>query len=305
MILLDKRRCRVECSYQARLAVFLVVRGVSVLVRFFGFVGALLGAVFSVSAAVAGIPDKVISHRALYEVTLKSARVGSGISDVKGRIVVEWSDACEGFTMNQRFYTELNDSQGNLTASDRWISSWEAHDGSLFRFDLTDYLNGKLTDRATGRATGSGKADNGKEVRYGLPSERKVALPGKTIFPTQHTFEMLEAAQNGQRIHSSTVFDGSVDGEFYDVVAFIAGPTKANRAPDLSDVPGSDGFSDMKSWQVVIAYYLHGAPQEMPEYEFGFVLYENGVAADLVMDYSDFSLQGRLSRIDTLPDAGC
>ena len=142
-------------------------------------------------------------------------------------------------------------------------------------------------------------------MHYGKPSERRVALPGKTIFPTQHTFQMLEAANSGQRIHSSTVFDGSVDGEFYDVVAFIAGPTKAEAAPDLTDVPGGSDLSKMKSWNVVIAYYLHGAPQEIPEYEFGFVLYENGVAADLVMDYSDFSLQGTLSRVDTLPDSGC
>lgn len=281
------------------------VSGVGVLVRVCTSVGAVFAAFALLSSAQAGIGDKVLSHRALYEVSLKSARNGSGIADVKGRIVVEWSDACDGFTMNQRFYTELNDSQGNLTASDRRISSWEAHDGSLFRFDLTDYLNGELTDRASGRATPTGDPDGEKQVQYGQPADLKVELPGKTIFPTQHTFQMLEAANSGQKMHSSTVFDGSVDGEFYDVVAFISGPIAAAQRPDLSDVPGGDDFSGMKSWNVLIAYYLHGTQEEVPEYEFAFVLYENGVAADLVMDYSDFSLSGTLSSVETLPDSGC
>ncbi len=281
------------------------VSGVGVLVRVCASVGAVFAAFALLPSAQAGIGDKVLSHRALYEVSLKSARNGSGIADVKGRIVVEWSDACEGFTMNQRFYTELNDSHGNLTASDRWISSWEAHDGSLFRFDLTDYLNGELTDRASGRATPTGDPDGEKQVHYGQPADLKVELPGKTIFPTQHTFQMLEAANSGQKMHSSTVFDGSVDGEFYDVVAFISGPITAAQQPDLSDVPGGDDFSGMKSWNVLIAYYLHGTQEEVPEYEFAFVLYENGVAADLVMDYSDFSLSGRLSSVEALPDSGC
>lgn len=283
----------------------IVLSGVVVVFRSLTVIVAFAGVCLSANAAPAGIADKVLSHRALYEISLDSARTGSGISDVKGRIVVEWSDACDGFTMNQRFYTELNDTQGNLTASDRWISSWEAHDGSLFRFDLTDYLNGKLADRATGRAIPSKNTDGGKEVQYGKPKQKRIALPGKTIFPTQHTFEMLEAANSGQRLLSSTVFDGSVDGEFYDVVAFISAPIKKEKQADLSAVTGGKDLAQMKSWNVVIAYYLHGASEEIPEYEFGFVLYENGVAADLLMDYSDFSLQGTLSSVETLPDSGC
>ncbi len=283
----------------------MVASGVGIVFRFLSVLGALAALAGSAAAAPAGIADKVLSHRAHYEIALKSARSGSGITDVKGRIVVEWSDVCDGFTMNQRFYTELNDSQGNLTASDRWISSFEAQDGSLFRFDLTDYLNGQLADRASGRAEAKAVPDGSKEVTYGAPTDRIVALPQKTIFPTQHTFEMLKAATKGEKIVSSTVFDGSIDGEFYDVVAFISGPPKAEGKPNLNDVPGADDLAKMKSWNVMIAYYLHGKESEVPEYEFGFILYENGVAADLVMDYSDFSLSGTLSRVDTLPDTGC
>ena len=283
----------------------MVLVGVSRLTRLVGILCVLVFSVSLASAPQAGIADKVLSHRALYEISLKSARTGSGISDVKGRIVVEWSDACDGFTMNQRFYTELNDSQGNLTASDRWISSWEAQDGSSFRFDLTDYLNGQLAERATGKASLSGQKTGDKQVRYGAPEERLVPLPDKTIFPTQHTFQMLEAAKKGQKIHSSTVFDGSVDGEFYDVVAFIAGPASQAKMSAISSIPGGDDLQKMKNWNVVIAYYPHGADQELPEYEFSFVLFENGVASDLVMDYSDFSLQGALSSVESLPDSGC
>ncbi len=57
-------------------------------------------------------------------------------------------------------------------------------------------------------------------------------------------------------------------------------------------------------WPVEIAYFDpgEGNGEELPSYRITFKLYENGITRDLVMDYGDFSMTGRLVELTPLKD---
>jgi hypothetical protein len=45
--------------------------------------------------------------------------------------------------------------------------------------------------------------------------------------------------------------------------------------------------------------------EEMPAYQMRFTLYENGVTNNLVMDYGDYALSGKIERIEPLKVSDC
>ena len=63
-------------------------------------------------------------------------------------------------------------------------------------------------------------------------------------------------------------------------------------------------------WPVSIAYFDNRADgaasgEQTPTYQMSFLLYENGVTRDLLMDYGDYVLSGRLESIDALEPSPC
>lgn len=236
--------------------------------------------------------------------TLQRSKPGAGIASLAGRIAVEWTNDCDGFSFNQRFYSRMGDSQGNQTVSDRWVTSWESRSGDAFNFSLTDYADGSLFEKAKGRADRANGEGQGF-IHYQEPKSIEIEIPRDIIFPTEHTFALINAALAEKRALTRTVFDGSSDGALYDVVAFIGDRQTSGDRPDLSDVDGGDQLKSVKSWPVRVAYFEHGSTSEAPQYEFGFVIYENGVSADLLIDYEEFSIAGRLGSLETIGAKKC
>ena len=64
------------------------------------------------------------------------------------------------------------------------------------------------------------------------------------------------------------------------------------------ETPALAGLSADPFWPVDIAYFdlskAGATGEELPEYRISFKLHENGVTRDLVMDYGDFSMTGKL-----------
>src|SRR5690349_17558963 len=69
-------------------------------------------------------------HRAIYEMSLAEARGGAGVTAVSGRMVYELTgSACEGYTQNMRFVTQMTNQKGAATLTDLRSSSWEEGSG--------------------------------------------------------------------------------------------------------------------------------------------------------------------------------
>ena len=62
------------------------------------------------------------------------------------------------------------------------------------------------------------------------------------------------------------------------------------------ELPVLDKLSKDKYWPVDIAYFdeANDGGEEIPEYRIAFKLHENGLTRDLLMDYGDFSMKGKL-----------
>src|SRR5438874_13768764 len=62
---------------------------------------------FVFAAAVVGVapsaePAEIAPHRALYTMSLGSARNDSGVVEARGTMDYEWGEPCEGWTIEQR-----------------------------------------------------------------------------------------------------------------------------------------------------------------------------------------------------------
>ena len=106
------------------------------------------------SAHAAGEGIALAPHRAVYEMTLVEARGGAGVTQVTGRMVYELTgSACEGYTQNMRFVTNMTNQDGAAVISDLRSSSWEDASGKRFRFNSSQFRDDKATEATAGDAT--------------------------------------------------------------------------------------------------------------------------------------------------------
>jgi len=251
-------------------------------------------------------PVKLTPHRAVYEMTLDEARSASGITGIDGRMVFEFTGSeCDGYTLNMRMVTQMTDSQGQTNLTDLRSSTWEEGNGQKFRFQSAQYLNDKLGDVTMGRATRT-PPDPAVQVKLSQPSHAELNLSGKVLFPTQHSFALMNAAQEGESLLQAEIYDGSEKGQkVYETTAFIGKPVPPGSEDKIEAPAKEKGLADLVSWPVSIGYFEAKGGDLTPSYQIDFRLYANGVSRELLIDYGDFSIHGTLSKLDYLKAEAC
>lgn len=247
-------------------------------------------------------------HRAVYNITLHNSAPGSGVTEMKGRMVYEIvGSACEGYTQNMRFVTRMSNRKGIEQMNDIRTSTWEGGEGERLRFNTTQYHDRKLALSTQGDAK---RQSSGGMVKVELakPSQKNVTLQPKTIFPMQHAKAIIEAARSGKGILKANLFDGSDRGQkVYETTAII-GSQWAPGAKAI-DVPAKnvEPLSKLVSWPVAISYFEMNTDKidALPVYELSYRYFENGVTSRLVIDYGDFAIAGKLQELTFLDEATC
>ncbi len=250
-----------------------------------------------VSTSVSAQAPALLAHRAIYDLGLDRSTSGSGIIGARGRLVMEWADTCDGYTLNQRIRNELRQT-GNDYIADLTVSTWEANDGSAFRFSSRHVVNDKTVEEVLGRAKSASDGGEGK-ADFKKPSKSTLTLPRGTIFPTQHALLLLERAARGEKFIRATVFDGSSNEGLQATTAVIV-----ERFPrGTYKGQGDSVLGPLESWRMQIAYFKidPAGGDSQPEYEVAFRLFENGVSTDVILDYGDFALRGVLTIFESLP----
>lgn len=260
------------------------------------------------NADAAGNKPILAPHRATYDLTLDTASGRSGIVAIKGRMVYEFTGAeCEGYTVNLRIVTQFTDNDSKKSVTDVRTSSWEASDGSTFRFSSSHYLNSRRTQATQGSAKAGGSGEPGSFV-LDKPAVKKSKMPLNTLFPTIHLSKMIEKALQGESIFEVPLFDGGDGGKVYETTTFIG----REREPGTVKLTGKVDdkarkmIENMKSWPINISYFEgKAAGEETPAFEFAFDVFENGVASKVLINYSVFSMKGKLSFLELLDGPGC
>lgn len=236
------------------------------------------------------------SHRAVYTMSLGTARSGSNTVDARGVMYLEWAEACDGWTVSQRVKLTLYASQGGEIDTDSNYSSWESKDGNNYRFTVRNLRNGKVSEEFRGDARLDGPDRSGKAT-FSTPSGLSFNLPKGSMFPTEHMVNLIAAAQAGERRLSRVMFDG----------ASIDGPLEVNAIIGAQMAPSATGeeLTRGASWPVRMAFFTLQSQQAEPQYEVAVRLHDNGVANHFVLDYGDFTVTAELAKMEPLPKPRC
>ena len=255
-------------------------------------------------------PNVLASHKALYTVTLTGTRPGSDYIDVSGKMILEFTDACEAWKTSQKSLLRTVTGEGTESLSHSDFEAYETKNGRDYNFTVRQTQDGD-TSEFRGVAHRDGPGDTGT-ASYTKPDKTNYKLPPHFLFQTAQQVKLIEYAKKGGHFLSGDMFDGSEGGgaaHFNAIVLKTPGQdTAANLQNPLLDSPlhrvriafyPPAGTEDKSDGQTA------GDSNEEPEYEMTMTVHDNGVVSDYDYDYQDFSVHGQLQAIQVLPRPHC
>lgn len=265
-----------------------------------GLLAAVIVAVCAPRAAQAE-PPALATHRAVYDLSLAKATGAKAPAQARGRIAFDFAASCEGYVQNFRQITELQPSEGAAKLSDMRSATFEALDGSDYRFKVETKI-----DNASAEAI-DGKAQKGNDARVAVeltrPRRAHLDLDGPTVFPSEHLRRIIAAARAGETLVEARVYDGTGEGDkVFDTLTLIGKPVET-AAPEKA--AQSETLKGMKRWPTAVSYFEPGKRDGQPIYVLSFDLYENGVSRALKLDYGDFVLKGDMTELTISPSPTC
>lgn len=249
----------------------------------------------------------LVPHKALYNIALHSVKNTSKVINVEGQMLYSMERTCEGYLSNHHFNLlyEYEDTPGLMVTSD--FTSSENFAGNKLEFFSSRNRESDLIEEYSGAASLDAKGTG--IAQYIQPLERDFILPEGTVFPTQHTFNVINAAKKGQKFYTATVFDGSDETGPLLVNAFIldsgAPLAPVNASLSKTSKAVSSQLLDTKSWKVRLAFFPLESDLSEADYEMTVRLHENGVISDMFVEYTDFSVTQKLVAIEEITKAEC
>src|SRR6266852_6762075 len=114
----------------------------------------------ALAAAGGAAAVEIAPHRALYSMTLGTAKPNSGVVAARGSMVFEWGETCDGWTVEQRYKLRLRYGEasagggagdGEIEISSNFVT-WESKDGLRYRVYQKKLKNGELDGETRGEA---------------------------------------------------------------------------------------------------------------------------------------------------------
>ncbi len=253
------------------------------------------------AAAPAGLEAaELLSHRAIYRMSLGDANGGSEVVAADGMMLYRFAQGCDGWTVENRTYLRLRYERGSDTETVWTFVSWEAADGLSFRFNARYEQDGSVIEKLRGEAS-LGASGAGGSARFSLPGKEVVALPEGAMFPTGHMLKLIATAQAGKKILNEVVFDGSSLDNPYRVSAIMA----ALPVAGVEALAKTAGLPSSPAWWVRMAFFPFRGEDSLPEFELGARYRQDGVADEITQHFENFSLVLRLKELEVLPKPDC
>jgi EipB-like len=275
----------------------------------------VVAALLATAAVVGGFPAQRVaaltpagdlaSHRAIYELKLAHTRGNSPAVAARGRILYDFSgNSCDGYALQFRQVSELDNGEGKVTLSDLRSTTWEDGASKKFIFKSQNYVNETLIDTVDGQA--ERQRDN-VAVSLKEPAAKTFDVAAGTVFPTDHMRRIIEAAREDKNILELPVFDGSEKGEkVYNTLTVIGAAIAPNERVPTDAAAREPALAALKRWPVTVSYFEKTARDDQaPVYSIRFEVYENGVSRALVLDYNDFAISGELISIELRNSTPC
>jgi hypothetical protein len=244
----------------------------------------------------------VTPHRALYIMSLESAKPSSGVVGANGTLAYQWGETCDGWTIEQRYKLNMQYEEDPAADIGSAFVTWESKDGLKYRFNQRKTRNGELQEEIRGDATLNAK-DHSGTANFVKPKEQSFNLPSGSFFPTAHTLTLIHKGETGENYLSAPVFDGSeFDGAV--LISAVLGPkTAIGAAPHPSDV--ASPLLKRPSWKVHLAFFPESSKDERPDYELGMRMLDSGISSEMTIDYGDYVVRAKLKELEALTKPAC
>jgi hypothetical protein len=273
--------------------------------------GLFLGVLVLTVSLVVGTASSanLVPHRAAYTIKLISATAKSGLTDIRGLMVLEWAESCDHWTVQQKARFEFVRAQGPVLQTETSFTSWESKDGRDYGFNLHSERGGQVIDDLRGKATVGGESGGGVATLT-RPTATKIKLPKGTMFPTTHAALLIDRAAAGDRRLSRVVFLGQREDDPMEINAVISPVGAADRERAVAQLGETEKqqagpLMQGRAWRTRIAFFAIQSDAVAPEFEVEEILYANGIAADVMVEYEDFSMIYSLERLEPLPKPTC
>jgi hypothetical protein len=268
---------------------------------------AALIASFDARLAAALTPAlELASHRAVYELKLAHTRGKSSIATARGRILYDFSgNACDGYALQFRQVSELDNGEGKVTLSDLRSTTWEDAAAKRFVYKSENHINQRLIDSVEGEAE---RQLDKVAVSLFKPIEKKFELDTAVTFPTDHMRLIIEAARREQTILELPIYDGSEKGEkVYHTLSVIGRAIDSNERVPTDAAAHLQALANLKRWPVTVSYFDRAAAggDQAPVYSIKFEVYDNGISRALMLDYNDFAISGELTSLEIRDTKPC
>jgi|GEM_PF-4608862 len=261
-------------------------------------IAALLMTAFLASPALAQTavaPTKtvnIIPHRAYYTVKLKNAEGDSQVKATDGRMIIELTHDCEGWTLKQESASVVDLKEAPSEMMRSVYTAWESDDGKSLKFKTERVFDEKMKDSVEGFA---GFTDKGGTITYNSPETKEVKMAAGTLPPIAHLQKLLETAESGQRTSSVQVFDGSFYGNPVLIDTFIG-----DKKGDCKLTENKDGLYPMN-----LAIYAMPSVSSNPNFEIKQNIGKNGVMCSYEIKFDNYTVIGELDKYEPLPDKVC
>ena len=252
------------------------------------------------------------SHKALYTVTLTNTRPGSDYLDVSGKMILEFTDACDAWTTSQKSLLRTVTGEGTEDRC-RTATSPRGRARTALTINSRSARPRTATPANIAAMPGAVRRATGGTADYTKPETAHYKLPPHFMFQTAQQVKLIEYARKGGHFLSGDMFDGSEGGGAAHFNAVIL------KTPGTDPVaPGvKNPLLDSPRHRVRVAFYPPAGADdpadgqaaadsnEEPEYEMTMTVHDNGVVSDYDYDYQDFSVHGQLQAIQALPRPHC
>lgn len=241
---------------------------------------------------------RLSGHRAVYELSFDSAQKNSGVVGAEGRYVFDLEDACEGYALNERLVVKIARTADSILTDYR-LSAFESSNGENYRFSTSTDFNGKSGQKADGNLTVD---PEGETAAVDYDKADDVSYEHPLLAPVAHVRAVIEAASKGEERHAAMIFDGDVDSPIY----YAA--TRISEVAADESIDGTEELAELSRWKIDSVYFPPETGGEgegaTPEFSFSATIFENGVVADLRLDYMEFALKATLSDLE-VRNSGC
>ena len=238
-------------------------------------------------------------HRAIYELAARPGATFGSSGALRGLLTYELTDACDGWTVNQKAGIDVVPAEGETTRYEWSQATWEAKDFSAYRYVIKEGQAGGASQQRRGELRFDKPGGEGT-LTTEQPSRAEGRIP-PALLPVQHTLALIEHAGAGDIVFTADLFDATVDQKPVQISASFGPTGKKWTSRGGKFTP----LETVASRHVDFAFFVANLPDGTPDFEQSVQLFDNGVVGQVDFEFAGLQVEGTLRKLEMLEPEKC